>query len=319
MIRFIARRLLTAVLLAFLVVSATFVVLHATPGDPTNLFENPRLSRAQQERIREIYGLDQSLPRQYLDWLEAVVLHADFGTSFSHREPVMTVLGEALPNTLILGLAALLIEFGLGVPIGVLAARWAGTLKDQVLRILSLLLYSLPIFWVGLMAILLFAYRWPLLPAGNMHGIAAIGANGWWRAFDLVRHLVLPASILGISAAGAIARFVRNSLLDTLAQPFIFAARARGLSEARIMWVHALRSALGPVAQLIGLSLPFLLSGALVIEVVFSWPGVGRLVYGAVLSRDYPLLMASTAIGGVMVVVGNLAADLIHAWLDPRV
>ncbi len=319
MTRFIARRLLTAFLLAFLVVTATFVVLHATPGDPTNLFENPRLSRQQQDRIRQIYGLDQPLPQQYLRWLSAVLLHADFGTSFSHREPVTTVLEEALPNTLLLGLAALLIEFGLGVPIGVLSARWAGSFKDHALRIFSLLLYSLPIFWLGLMAILLLAYHWPILPAGNMHSVAAIGAGRWDRAIDLLHHLILPASVLGVSAAGAVARFVRNSLLDTLQQPFIFAARARGLSEARILWVHGLRSALAPVAQLLGLSLPFLLSGALVIEVVFSWPGVGRLVYGAVLSRDYPLLMATTALGGIMVVVGNLAADLLHAWLDPRV
>lgn len=319
MTRFIVRRLFTAVVLAFLVVTATFVVLHATPGDPTNLFENPRLSRQQQNRIRQIYGLDQPLLRQYEHWLTAVILHADFGTSFSYREPVMRVLAEALPNTLLLGLAALLIEFGIGIPIGVLSARWAGNFRDHALRLISLFLYSLPIFWLGLMAILLFAYQWPILPAGNMHSVSTIGAGRWVRAIDLARHLILPASILGISAAGAIGRFVRNSLLDTLHQPFIFAARARGLSETRILWIHALRNALAPVAQLVGLSLPFLLSGALVIEVVFSWPGVGRLIYGAVLSRDYPLLMATTAIGGIMVVVGNLAADLLHSWLDPRV
>ena len=188
-----------------------------------------------------------------------------------------------------------------------------------MIRVGSLLLYSMPLFWLGLMAILLFSYRFPVLPASHMHSVGVESLSGWQRIGDLLRHLVLPALTLGLTLAGATVRFVRNRMLEVLDEGYIRTARAKGLSERRVIWVHALRNALVPVIQLFGLSIPFVLNGSLITEVVFSWPGLGRTTFQAILARDYPLILASTAFTAVLVVTGNFLADVLHAAVDPRV
>jgi peptide/nickel transport system permease protein len=315
---FLLRRLAASLLLFFLVLTVTFCVLQITPGDPTRSSELDRLSAAQRENLRRIYGLDRPPMERYLSWLSAVA-RGDWGTSISQQRPVTTAIGEALPATLLLASAALVVEYGASLLLGVAAARRRGRAADHAIRVVSLFLYSQPVFWLGLMAILLFSYLWPVLPAGHMHSVGAGEMGPVERTVDLLRHLLLPALVLGLAQAGGTARYVRASLLEVMGRDYIRTARAKGLSEARVVWVHGMRNALAPLLQVLALSFAALLSGSLVTEVVFSWPGLGRLIYAAVLSRDVPLILAATAFSAILVLLGNFLADVLHALADPRV
>jgi peptide/nickel transport system permease protein len=317
--RFFLRRLAASVLLLYLVLTAVFFLVHLAPGTPESfLLNDQRLPAAQQENLKRLYGLDRPLPVQYALWM-AATLHGDWGTSFSYQRPVTEVVGDVLPATLLLAAAGLLVEQTLGLGLGIAAARRPGSTADHLIRIVSLVLYSQPIFWLGLMAILLFSLVWPVLPAGHLRSVGAEDLGPAARALDVARHLVLPGLVLGLSTCGALARFVRGSLLDILGQEHIRASRAKGLTERRVIWVHALRNALAPLLQVLAVSLSVLLGGVIVVEVVFSWPGLGRLTYDAILSRDYPLILGSTAFSAVVILLANLLADLLHALADPRV
>jgi peptide/nickel transport system permease protein len=312
------RRLAASLLLLFLVLSLTFFIIHAAPGDPIHVVEDSRITKAERDRLLHLYRLDRPMPEQYLAWLGAVVLHFDWGVSLSQQRPVTAVIGEALPATAILAGAALAVEYAVSLLCGIAAARRRGRATDHAIRVGSLFLFSQPPFWLGLMAILLFSYHWRLFPASQMHYDADL-LSGARRPLDLLWHLTLPALVLGLFNAGATIRFVRGSLLEVMGRDFMRAARAKGLSERRVLWVHGLRNALTPLIQLFALSLPALLSGSLVTEVVFSWPGLGFTTFNAVLNRDYPLILAITALTAAMVTLGNLLADLAQAAADPRV
>jgi peptide/nickel transport system permease protein len=319
MIRFILRRLATSLLLFYLVLTAVFFLVHLAPGTPAAfLLNDQRLPPAQQEILKEHYGLNRPLPVQYALWM-AATLRGDWGTSFSYQRPVTGVIGDVLPATCLLAAAGLLVEQTLGLILGIAAARRPGSTADHLIRIVSLILYSQPIFWLGLMAILLFSLVWPILPPGHLRSIGAEDLSPAARVLDVLWHLILPGLVLGLSTCGALARFVRGSLLDILGQEHIRASRAKGLTERRVIWVHALRNALAPLLQVLAVSMSVLLGGVIVVEVVFSWPGLGRLTYDAILSRDYPLILGATAFSAVVILLANLLADLLHALADPRV
>jgi peptide/nickel transport system permease protein len=316
---YLLRRLAAAALLLWLVLTATFVLLRLVPGDPAAMVSELPIPRQQKIIIIHTYGWDRPLPEQYVRWLGAVVLHGDWGFSFAQLRPVSTVVAEALPATLLLAAAALLIEYGVGTALGVAAARHGGSALDKSIRVVTLLLYSQPVFWLGLMAVLVFSYWLGWLPASHMQSVGADEMGRGAQLADLGKHLVLPAMTLGLAQAGGAARFVRASLLDVMGRDYIRTARAKGLPERRVIWVHGMRGALVPVIQLLALSVTGLLSGALITEVVFAWPGLGRVTYDAILARDSPVLLATTAISAVLVVGCNLVADLLHAAADPRV
>ena len=318
MAAFLLRRFAASLLLLLLVLTITFFLLRLIPGDPLHLFEGQRLTLEQQHRLRQIYGLDRPLPEQYLAWISAAG-RGDFGTSLYWQRPVSSVLLGALPATAVLALSALAVEYALALLLGMIAARRQGSLLDQGIRIVTLLFYSQPIFWLGLMAILLFSYVWPVLPAGQMRSVDADLMSPVARLLDLLRHLALPALVLGFALAGGTTRFLRAGLIEVMGQDYIRAARAKGLSERRVVWVHGMRNAAVPLIQILSLSLPGLLSGSVITEVVFSWPGLGRLTLNAILTRDYPLILGATALSAVLVVLGNLLADVLHALADPRV
>lgn len=319
MIVFFLRRLLASALLLWVVLTATFALVHIAPGDPFLFFADPEVGHEQKEKLRRIYGLDRPFLEQYGTWLYRVTIEGDWGSSFATQRPATEVVGRALPNTLLLGFATLLVLYGVGMPLGILAAAKAGGPVDRGIRLLSLMLYAFPSFYLALIAIEVFAVRWPLFPAGHMTSTDAESWAPLRQMTDVAHHLILPAATLGLAFSGGIMRFVRNGLLEVLDQDFIRTAKAKGLSPARVLWVHALPNALGPVIQNLGLALPALLSGTLLIEVIFSWPGLGRVSYEAILSRDYPVVLASTALAGVLAISGNLLADLLHAWVDPRI
>jgi peptide/nickel transport system permease protein len=316
--RYLLRRGLASLLLLLLVVSLAFFALRLAPGDPAARLDDPRIPAEHQQRLRALYGLDRPLTEQYLEWLGGVV-RGDWGVSFTHRRPVTDVLLERFPATLLLTATSLALQFVLGVALGVAAARRPGSARDTLIRLGAIVLYSLPLFWLSLLAVEVVAEAVPFLPSGHMRSVDAAAMSPSGRLLDLLRHLLLPALTLGVASAGGVLRFTRNSLLDALSEDYIRTARAKGLAGGRVVWLHALKNAAAPLIQIFGLSFPFLLSGSLVVEVVFSWPGMGRLTYEAVKTYDYPLVLAATALAGTLVVTGNFVADLLHAAVDPRV
>jgi len=316
-LRRIGRRALAAVPILWLVVTLTFIVVHAVPGSVADLLDNPDLSPAARETVRHRYGLDQPLPQQYMRWLEGAIT-GDFGISFLYRQPVRRLIARTLPPTLILTGTALLLDLLLGIALAVLAAARPRGWIDRVTTVLSLGVYGMPTFWLAGLAILLFSVQLGWLPSSHMHSLDAATLPAARRLLDLLRHLILPAGILGLAGAASTARYVRAALLDIRQSRFLLAARARGIPRRRILWIHALRPALLPLVTLLGLSLPFLVSGSLVIEVIFSWPGMGRLLWTAAWARDIPVILAATLLGAGAVIAGNLLADILYVAVDPR-
>ena len=319
MTTFLLRRLGASLLLLLLVLTFLFFFLRLLPGDPTRMVSEGRNLTAEQRRnLQRLYGFDRPLAEQYLVWISSVA-RGNWGTSLSQQRAVSTAIREVLPATVLLASAALGVELAASLLLGVLAARRRDSALDHAIRVVTLLLYSQPLFWLGLMAILLFSYAWPVLPASHMRSVDAEFMSSWDRSLDLLRHLVLPALVMGLGAMGSTTRFVRGGLIEVMGQDYIRTARAKGLSERRVVWVHGMRNALVPVVQVLAGSLPLLLSGSLLIEVVFSWPGLGRLAFQAILTRDYPLILGTTALSAALVVLGNFVADVLQALIDPRV
>jgi peptide/nickel transport system permease protein len=317
MARFLARRAFSALAVVWIVVTAAFALMQALPGGPGALTEDPRVPVAQRARIRAALGLDSPLPARYLRFLSSAA-RGDWGVSFASQRPVRKLLAEATPPTLMLAGAALAMELLLGVPLGALAARRAGRFCDHAVRALSLLLWSLPSFWLGLLLLILFALRWPLFPAGGASSAAGVALSAPTGPIDLLRHLVLPAAALGLPAAAATARHVRALLREGADETFLLAARARGVGPTRLLARHLLLPASAPIVELAGLSAAALLSGALAVEVVFSRPGLGRLAYDALAARDYPVLLAVTTASAAAVVVASFLSDSTQAAIDPR-
>lgn len=319
MTRYLLRRLATAALLLLGVATLTWLLLALAPGNVTDLwFGQGPAPPGVRERIETAICPDASSLECYFRWLGDLA-RGELGWSVSRSRPVWRALADALPPTLLLGGVALLLTVLLGVLAGAAAAARRGRSTDRVLTVAGLTVYALPTFWLGLMAILLLGYRLPLFPTSSMLSVEALDWPWYRRLGDLGWHLVLPASVLAIASAAAMSRFVRAGMLEALGREFVRAARARGAGPRRVFLVHALRHALLPVVTLVGLSLPVLVSGSLVVEAVFAWPGMGRLAYDAVRAKDYPLVTAATMLSATLVIVGNLAADLATSALDPRV
>ena len=312
-----ARRLLTLVPLVWLVVTLTFIVVQAAPGSYADTIDNPRLSPETRAAVRAHYGADEPVFDQYLRWLGAVAT-GDLGVSFMYREPVTRVLARALPPTVLLAGTGLAITLLLGLVLAVASARKPYGWADRVISFFSLGLYGVPSFWLAGGLIMVFSLRLGWLPPSHMHSVGASDLSTIGSLVDLLRHLVLPAICLGLVGAAGTARYLRATLIDVRSSRFMLAARARGLPEWRLLWVHALRPALLPVVTLFGLSLPILVSGSVVVETIFSWPGMGQVAYNAARARDVPLILGATLIGAVAVILGNLISDVLYAAVDPR-
>lgn len=320
MLPYALRRLLAAVPLVLGALTLTFVLLEAAPGDPTDLLFGDRAVPPEvRARVAAVYGLDRPAPERYLRWLSAFTLRGEWGWSLARGRPVREAVAAALPPTLLLSGAALLLQCVVGLGLGAFMARAHGRGGDRLVNVLAALLYALPPFWVGMMAVLALAVAIPLFPAASLHAVGADAWPAWRRALDLLHHLALPAGVLGLSSAAGMARFVRAGLLATVSEAFVRAARARGVGGGRLFTAHAVRGALVPLVNLVGLSLPALVSGSLAVEIVFAWPGMGRLFYDGLAARDTAVVLAVTALTAVLVIAGSLLADLAMAALDPRV
>ena len=315
----VARRLLQAAVIVLIAATVTFLLVQLAPGDPfTEMVDNPRVPPAMRERLRARWGLDRPLPEQYALYLRNLA-RGDLGWSFSQSRPVAEAIRDALPNTLLLMGAALLGAFVLGISAGVIRAGRRGSIADRTLGAGTLVFYSMPDFWLALMAMLTFAYWIPVLPTSGMTTavlydyLSPAGKLG-----DRLRHLILPATTLVLLLAAVIARYQRAAFLDVATLDFVRTARAKGLPERAVLWRHVLRNALLPVITLLGLALPMLVGGAVFVEQVFAWPGMGRLVVGAIAARDHALVIAVVIMGSVLVTLGSLMADLLYAAADPR-
>lgn len=319
MVAYTFRRLLTAIPLLLLGISLTFFIIHLAPGDPADRFISPSMSPNIKESITKKFGLDQPLYSQYTSWLKNIVIDFDFGKSFANGRQVSDILSDALPPTLLLSSLSLIFGLILGTAAGIYSALKAGSKTDKIITSILLFFYSMPTFWLGLILLGIFAIGLNWLPASQINSIFYDRLGFFGKIGDYFVHLLLPVFTLGITTAPVFGRFVRSNMIEILNSDFIISARARGLSERKVIFIYGFRNALLPVISLIGNSIPALFSGAVVIEVIYSLPGMGRVMVDAVLGRDYPMIMAAGTVAFISVIIGNLLADLGYAAADPRV
>lgn len=304
---YVAARLVALLFVLLCVTVLAFSLIHVAPGDPAHLALQRALgSPPTDEQVtqkREELGLDRAVPVQYVDWLWSAS-HADLGTSWSTEREVFDLVAERLPRTLALAFASLGISLTVGLPLGILSAHMRGTSIDHLSRIGGLVGLSFPSFFVAYLLLFLFSVQLPLFPS--------FGAGS-------LRHLALPALTLGLGGAALLMRLTRSSLLEVINQPYIDTARAKGASEARVLFGHAFRNALLAIVSVIGLQLGFLATGTVIVEWVFAWPGLGKLAVDAIYARDYPVVQAFVLFTGTAFVLINLIADITYAWVDPRI
>ncbi len=314
------RRALQAVATFAVALALLFVLMRAAPGDPLfRLSADRPISQKEVEVLRARYGLNQPVGRQLVAFVGGL-LRGDLGVSIEQGRPVTALLAERLPATILLGGSVLLLNFTVGLWLGVRQAVRRGSREDRWLTTLSLTGYATPSFWLGLVLAWLVGVEWRLLPAAGMQDpLLSSDAGFLSRAGDVLRHLVLPVLTLSVVSIAATMRYQRAAMLEVLRLPYIVTARAKGLPERVVTWRHAWRNALFPIITLFGLWLPILVSGSVFVEAVFAWPGLGSLAAGAVGSRDYPLLMGASLLVAALVVAGGFMTDVAYALLDPRV
>jgi peptide/nickel transport system permease protein len=306
--RFVIRRLLQSVGLLFAIMTFSFFLIHLTPGGPeTALIQNPRASAETLRRMRERFGLDDPLPVRYVKWMRSAV-ELDFGRSYAYSLPVTEVIASRVWPTVQLGATAYLVGL-IGVPLGVYAATKRGSLGDNVVRVATVVGTSVPTWWLGLSIIVFLSSTIGWFPNGQ----------GSDSIVDWASHIIIPASLLGLGGLIGFTRFVRSEVLEVLNQDYVRTARAKGLAEGTVQRAHVLRTALIPVVTILGGLLPSLLSGAIIMEGIFNWPGMGRLFLEAASSRDYPLLLGMLLMGTVLTIVGAFLADIGYGLVDPRV
>ena len=322
--KLLLKRIATALLLLWLVATVTFVLVRLAPGDPATFLVPPGASETDANRLRAELGLEHSMPLQYARWL-GMTLRGDLGTSFSSGQRVSALLAEAAPISIMLGAVSLALTFLIGVPLGMLQAARRGRFTDRALTVLSTTVYAAPSFWLALALVAVFTYGAATLGLPATWRLPAFGIRtpglslqGWAAFADVVRHAVLPVTILSAVGAAGIARYTRTSVADVLRLDFVRTARAKGLSNRRVYARHVLANILPALVVLFALSLPGLLAGSIFVESVFAWPGLGRATLNAILARDYPVVMGATVLYSGAVIVANLAAELVLPLLDPR-
>jgi len=317
---YLLKRLMMMVPLLLGITVISFGMMHLAPGEPSVVGNamDPKVSAADVERLRSYYGLDQPLYLQYANWLKRLV-KLDFGNSFSSdNRPVIDKIVERLPVTLWISVLAMALIVVVAIPIGVLSSVRQDTLVDRSLTVLVFIGFAIPSFWLGLLLMIALGVQHNWLPISGMHSYGWQQMGWWMQQWDLLQHLAMPVLISAIGGIAGMSRFMRTGMLDVIRNDFITTARAMGASEHDICYRYALRNALLPIITLLGLSVPGLIGGSVIVEQLYSIPGMGLLFYEAVMARDYPLVMGITVIGAVLTLVGNLLADLAYGWADPR-
>lgn len=317
---YVVKRVLQAALTLLLASALSFFIIQLAPGDYLDtLRQNPQISEDTLKDLQQRFGLDRSPIEQYLKWLWQIVTQLNFGESFAYQRSVTEILAERIPATLLLSIASIVVTWAIAIPLGILAAVNHNRLGDRILSFLSYLGQGFPTLITGLLLLFFAQFTSPLFPVGGMTSIEHTDLSPLGKLLDLAWHLILPTIALSVAGFAGLQRVTRGELLDVLRQDYIQTARAKGLPENRVIYVHALRNAVNPLITLLGFEFSSLLSGAFITETFFNWPGLGRLTLEAVRSQDLYLVMASLMMAAVMLIVGNLLADLMLKFVDPRI
>jgi peptide/nickel transport system permease protein len=319
MLIYVARRLLQTIPLLLFISALIFFLLYSMPGDPIyRMLEGiPNLRPRDYDRLRKLYGFDDPVYIQYWKWLWQLI-QLNPGYSREYGQPVIDIILPALKNTLILTVSAVVIGKSLAILLGIFSAVRQYSLSDYLLTSLTFIAYSVPAFWLALMMIIAFSVKLGWLPTSGI-GNPDFAPGSWEATWDWIRHLILPVAVLAISEIIQVQRFMRSSLLEVLRQDYLTTARAKGLSEQAVIGRHALKNALIPVVTIIAVTMPRVIGGSTVVETVFAYPGMGRLLYTSIMGNDYVVAMTVVMIIALTVVAFNLIADVIYGWLDPRI
>ncbi|MFO8059251.1 MAG: ABC transporter permease [Bacillota bacterium] len=317
---YVVKRLIQMVPLLIGISIVSFAIMQMAPGDPVDLLTERNATAEERARTRSLYGLDRPLHVQYWIWLTNM-LRGDFGHSYVRGRPVLEMILERLPNTLYLNVAVSALIYCLAIPIGVASALRQYSTFDHGVTGFAFLGQALPNFWFGLLLLYGIALKVDLIPVGGIatYGVTVAEKGLWLVLLDRLRYLILPVAVMGLSALAGITRYMRSSMLEVTGQDYIRTARAKGLSERIVIYKHAMRNALLPIVTIIGFQIPVLFSGSVIIENIFSWPGLGTLSVNSVFMRDYMVIMAFNVIGAALVIIGNFVADLLYVAVDPRI
>ncbi|MCX7927475.1 MAG: ABC transporter permease [Candidatus Omnitrophica bacterium] len=320
MIGYIFRRLIGAIPVVFGITLISFFIIRIAPGKPTTIDGelNPKISPEVRQKLYTLYGLDKPLPIQYYLWLKRM-LRIDFGNSFVDGRPVTEKILERIPLTVGINLISLICMFAIALPLGICSAQKPGGVFDNLTTIIVFIFFAAPTFWIALLLMQLICIHWGWLPISGVTSLDFEYLNWWQKIQDITRHLILPIFVTTLSGLAGISRYMRSSMIEVLNQPYILAAKAKGLPHKIVIYKHALRNAILPIVTLVGLSIPGLLGGSVIFESLFALPGLGRLFYEAVVTRDYPLIMAEVVLSAVLTLLGNLIADISYALVDPRI
>lgn len=320
MINYIIRRLMGIFPLLLGITIISFTIIHLAPGKPAAIEQtlNPKVSQEVRMRLEKLYGLDKPVHIQYVNWLNKLI-RFDFGRSFSDERPVTEKILERIPITLAINIFSLLFILLVAIPLGIRCAVNPDSAFDKLTTLFVFIGFSIPTFWLALLLMNLFGITLGWLPISGIKSLDFEYLSPFGKFMDLSKHLMLPIFVSGIGGLAGITRYMRSSMIDALTQPYIYTARAKGLPEKQVLYKHALRNAVLPIVTIIGLSMPGLLGGSVIFESIFAIPGIGRLFYEAVMTRDYPLIMAEVVLGAVLTMLGNLIADISYAYVDPRI
>lgn len=317
--KYIFRRIINSIPVLFGITLLTFFVMQAAPGKPTDTVEfSARVSAESKQRLIKLYELDKPIHVRYFKWLFRLA-RLDFGNSFRDDRPAIKKIAERLPATLLLNILSLGVIFAGGITLGVLCAVRHKTLIDHFITTFVFVGYSLPAFWLALMGIILFGINLGILPISGLRSLNYDFLPWWGKIADVARHLVLPVAITSFTGVAGLTRYAKSGMLDALKSDYARFARAKGVTETRVIFVHALRNALLPVITIMGLSIPGIIGGGFIFETIFAYPGMGRLGYEAIMSRDYPVVMAISVIVAALTLSGNIIADAAYAFADPRI
>ena len=319
MFYYFLRKLLFAVPLVFGVITLIFILIEISPGDATSQFFNPDTPPEVRAMIEKKWGLDKSPFERYIITIKNLSM-GDFGYSIHQERLVFDIIKETLPNTILLSMTTLFLIQIVGISLGTIQAIRQYGFLDSGISLVSLFFYSMPSFWLALMLQLIFSLKWQILPSSGMIDVVMYDyMSPSEQIWDRIKHILLPGVALGIAYAAGIARYMRSSLLEVIRQDYIRTARAKGLPAYKVILKHAMRNALLPVITILGLQLPFLFSGSVLVESIFSWPGMGRLIVQAIFTQDTPVIVACFFVFTLLVVLGNLLADLLYSIVDPRI
>jgi len=317
---YIIKRFLLIIPVLLGITIITFAIINLTPGGftKTAMHMDPRVSPDSLNRLKELYGLDKPVHVRYLDWLKRFAA-LDFGESFVDNRPVMAKVAERLPATLLLNITAFILVFLLGIIIGVTSALKRNSFYDRAMTVITFTGYSVPAFWLALILMLVFGVNLGWLPVSGMKSMNHESLGTFGKLADIASHMVLPVFITAFGGLAYISRYVKSGMVETLSQQYIRAAYAKGLPEKRIIFSSALKNSMLPVITLAGLSIPGLVGGSFIFETIFAWPGMGRLAYESAMAFDYPVIMGVVTMAAFLTLLGNLAADITYAFIDPRI